>query len=251
MKPDIQFHRTVVRILQQGGYAVAKGDAQRVLEALRGQPLKTGRVLKAADDLGMPKLVPTRPRRIILDEAWRRLAAALPDRIPDPDLQQARRMIGGEIGRVIAASHLLGHSLADSHSEGCDRVRDLVKVSPTMLPVYEEFCFTPQRNLMADAYHTISRQARLCLKAALRDHADDLVNAMPTEHIDALATVPSFAQACEAIDPYLFDGGNETGPFVRTVQRCFDVETAVFFSTYVPHGGGLYERLVTPVRQVA
>lgn len=251
MKPNAQIHRTIVRILQQAGYAVAKGDAQRVQDALGANPIKTGRILEIATRLNMAKLAPQKPRRLVQEQAWRSLAKALPERITARELGSMRDGFGRYLGRVLSATNPPGMTMSDGHLAGCARLRDLVAQEDSMIPLYEVLCFERHSGIVFDAYLGIADAAKGCLRDVFREHADDLVNALPDEEIDAIANLPSFADALLAIDPYLYDGGLETGPFVCTLRLGFDLPTVAFFDQHVPAGAALYRSLAKPEQKVA
>ena len=251
MKPNAQIHRTIVRILQQAGYAVAKGDAQRVQDALGTNPIKTGRILEIATRLNMAKLAPQRPRRLVQEQAWRSLARVLPDRITARELAPMRDGFGRHLGRVLSAANPPGMSMTEGYLAGCARLRDLVGREDSMIPLYEVLCFERHDGIVFDAYVSIAEHAKACLRDVFREHADDLVNALPDEEIDAIANLASFADALVAIDPYIYDGGIETGPFVRTLRLGFDLPTTAFFEQHVPGGTALYRSLMKPQQKVA
>lgn len=251
MTANVQIQRTIVRMLQQGGYAVAKGDAQRVFTALDGQPVKTGRVLAIAQSLALPKVVQRRPRKVLLDEAWRTMARALPERIDLASLDRLRGDVGHQIAQILRAESPPGMDLSTGPLAGCERVRALIATEATLIPAYSAICFERNGRIVTLACGEMMIHVKTCLRTTFRDCAEDLVHDLSDEHIDALATIPSFADAHLALDPYLLNDGIESGAYLRTLRRAFDMPTGEFFARHVPNGAALYEQLATPLSKVA
>ncbi len=93
-RPQDLIQKTVVRILQQAGYVVARGDAARVIAALDGAPLRQRRIVEIAVSLGLAKAMPARTRQIVLQEAWSTIAAALPMRVEAVQIGGVRNTSG-------------------------------------------------------------------------------------------------------------------------------------------------------------
>ncbi len=113
------------------------------------------------------------------------------------------------------------------------------------MPVLDELYSTAQTGILVrEVQEVVTSQVFSCLREDAQTAREDLVNALPDEHIDALAAYASFDAAAEAIGPYLYERRSEKGPFVRVLRTCFDMPMAEFFRAHVPYGGELHARIV-------
>ncbi len=248
-RPQALVQKTVVRVLQQAGYVVAKGDAARVIEALGGGSPRPGRITEIAERLGLTKAMPARTRQVVLQEAWSTIAAALPMEVEPVQIGGVRNSIGRALRSMLLASDRGG---SPRRFAGCESLRRRIADESALMPVLDELYFTAQTgSLVREAQEVITAHIWACLRETLRQRADDLVNDLPDEHIDALARYASFDAAAEAIGPYLYDGRSEKGAFVRVLRMCFDMPTGEFFRLHVPYGSELHARIIAERRQVA
>lgn len=229
MKTNAAFNNTITAILQQNGFAVGKGDAQRIQNQIGPRRLKAGLVVQIAQGLNLQRLAVARPKKAVEVEAMTRLAAALPDLVSEADLRIARERIGHVLmsylrweGGAAANEYQLPTSVMAY-------IEDVIAKAKTMQDVRPNFSVFYDRETGASLQRVTSNAIFGCLNSTLMDHADDLVNAMPTDLIDHLATYATFSDAAAALRPYLQGNGSPTTPYGIVETQCFAIGMEEFF----------------------